>query len=136
MSGGLRAWIRGAASRFASNTGVNLAASFLADWFQGFGNPEAAISPQQLEQSAVKGEPLIRQAFTVLSKDQLYLMRAYFGRFAQTMGPAEYLRILETLEWDFPEHVAVLSRHLDWYGAQLDEARRWLLGIGNGSPKR
>jgi len=119
---GFRQWL---ADR-ARMVPVNIAAAAIGEWLASEG-----VTPDQLREAAESGRPLLLEGLKQVSREDLSAARAVFGRFAHGATERDYLRILEILEWTYPQHVAAISpRHLGWYRAQLDEARRWLDGSG------
>lgn len=120
----IREWIQERADRVP----INLAAAFLRQWLSGFGNDARAVTPEALEAAAQRGEQPVLEALADLPQRELAALRASFGAMAGRMTKDDYLKILQVLEWDHRQHVQVITRHMEWYGAQLDEARRWLSG--------
>lgn len=121
---GFRQWL----AERAKLVPVNLAAAAIGEWIR-----DRGVTPEDLARAAQEDRPLILEGLREVSREDLAAARAIFAGFAREASERDYLRILQVLEWHFPDHVRAISpQHLDWYRRQMDEARRWLDGSAAG----
>lgn len=107
---------------------VNLAANFLGNWLDGFGEPGKAVSPEELEKAARDGRNLLADSLAGVSRQDLAQARAAAAPLIRSIRREDYVHVLEALEWSHPEHVKVLVRYPEWVVQQFDAALTLLGG--------
>jgi hypothetical protein len=101
----------------------DLAAAAIADWLD-----RNRITPELLGEAAAAGEDVMIEALKGIPPNDLRAAKAAFSSVAASATPKLYLDILAALEETHRTHVAAISpAHLDWYRAQMDKAREWLM---------
>ena len=121
------------------NLAITSMSALFANRFNGYGNPDQVLTPEQLEECALAGRNIVLEELVQVPPMHLMPIRHTFGGIAddfrrqhatpdgRTWHP--YMLVLQHDNLaDFPDHKDVILRHLDWYRACLDEAIDWLVG--------
>lgn len=85
-------------------------------------------SPQQLTSDAESGRDVVADMLPYLPVVRLFLTNQDYAEIEQ-MGESDWQRIIDRVLAQCPSRGLILWRHQRWFVAQLDAARKAILGV-------
>jgi len=124
--------------RTALQAAIPAVAGVFAGYLDGYGNPENAVSPEELARAIEQNRNIMVDALALLDPMEIAKIRTTYRwlaaefRSLQTDGQGKWYPYKQVLR-AYPlakhrEHLAIVEQHRQWFETQLLEALDWLFG--------